>query len=279
MSISFASGISISPLPGGGISALDLVQALRVTCGLGTSRNEATKSFAKLRKSNDELEGVGKALGAGPVLLTMEHINAVIDSKTYNTIAVDFKYQHLDSLASMLPGDQEQQPLPPYFTDGLTHVTGNPISGRFSAKAASYPDFLQFMAKMEQLEGVHFNSDSRHEQLGGALLKLTYSCHFGGKAKWEERKGRAEMKPEDFKRPASAGHSVKCNCPANITVFVPVPYARQLGLVKSGLEAGSSNRVTDTIINIKMELGHHGHTPNSQNDLFTLPTDQRFVVT
>ena len=177
----------------------------------------------------------------------------------------------------MLPGDQ-QQPPPPAFTAGLTHVTGSSSSGRFSAKAASFPDFLQFKTKLERVEGVHFNCDHREEQLGGAMLKLTHSCYFAGKASWEERKARAPMQPEDFRRPASAGHSIKCKCPASITAFIPMPYARQLGLVKSDPGVGTSSPVTDTVINIKMELGHHGHTPNSQQDLFTLPVDKRCAL-
>ena len=128
---------------------------------------------------------------------------------------------------------------------------------------------------MEREEGVHFNCDNRQEQLGGTLLKVTYSCHFAGKAKWEERKARALLQPEDFKRSASAGHSIKCDCPASITAFIPMPYARQLGLVKSDPGVDTSSPVTDTVINIKMELGHHGHIPNSQQDLFTLPVDKR----
>ena len=57
-----------------------------------------------------------------------------------------------------------------------------------------------------------------------------------------------------------------------------MPYARQLGLVKSDPGVGTSSpSITDTVINIKMELGHHGHTPNSQQDLFTLPIDHRCV--
>jgi hypothetical protein len=177
----------------------------------------------------------------------------------------------------MLPGDQQQPAPPAYFTAGLTHVTGSCSSGRFSAKAVNYPTFLQFKAKMEQLEGVSFNCDHRQEQLGGGLLKLTFSCHFGGKACWEGRTARALMQPGDFKRPTAACHSIKCDCPASITVFIPMPHARQLGLVKSDARVDPSVRVTDTVINIKMELGHHGHNPNSQQDLFTLPIDQRCV--
>ena len=278
MSILFANGVSIAPMPGGGISALALIQALALAIGKGGSRDAATDSFSKV-KGKPELLGVGRVLGT-PVLMTstLQHVHAIIDSKTYNRIAAEFKAQHLDAIASMLPGDQQQPPPPAYFTAGLTHVTGSSISGRFSAIAASYPDFLQFKTSMEREEGVHFNSDHRQEQLGGAMLKLTYSCYFAGKASWERRKARAPLEPGDFSRPASAGHSIKCDCPASITAFIPMPYARQLGLVKSNPGFGTSSPVTDTVINVKMELGHHGHTPNSQQDLFTLPTDLRCVL-
>ena len=214
MSIQFENGVTIDRMPEGGISALTLIQALSLGIGKEGSREAATKSFAKV-KGKAELAGIGRGLQGTPVLLTLQHVHAVIDSKTYNSIAADFKAQHLDDIASMLPGDQ-QQPPPPAFTAGLTHVTGSSSSGRFSAKAASYPDFLQFNTKLERMEGVHFNSDHREEQLGGTMLKLTLSCYFAGKAKWEERKARALLQPGDFKRSASAGHSIKCDCPASI---------------------------------------------------------------
>ena len=67
--------------------------------------------------------------------------------------------------------------------------------------AASYPDFLQFKTKMEQQEGVHFNSDHRQEQLVGAMLKLTYSCFFAGKASRERREALAPLEPGGFSRP------------------------------------------------------------------------------
>ena len=274
MSIPFGNGVFIDPMPGGGISALSLIQALMFEIGKEGSREAATSSFGKV-KNKAELAGIGRTLGT-PVLLTLQHVHAIIDIRTYNSIATDFKAQHLDKIASMLPGDQ-QQPPPPASTAGLTHVTGSSSSGRFSAKAESYPDFLQFKAKMEQMEGVHFNSDSREVQLGGTLLKLTFSCHFGGKAVWEERTARASKQPGDFKRPASAGHSIKCDCPASVMAFIPMPYARQLGLVKSDPGGDASGLVVDTLINIKLELGHHGHTPNSQKDLSTLPIDKRCV--
>ena len=112
------------------------------------------------------------------------------------------------------------------------------------------------------------------------MLKLTYSCYFArpGQGQLGGAEGAGSDAAEDFKRPASAGHSIKCNCPASITAFIPMPYARQLGLVKSDLGVGTSSPDTDTVINIKMELGHHGHTPNSQQDLFTLPVDKRCAL-
>ena len=224
--------VSLSPLcRGGGISALSLIQALALAVGKGGSRDAATDSFSKV-KGKPELSGIKRVLGT-PVLLTLQHVHAIIDSRTYNSIAADFKARHLDEIARMLPGDQQQPPPPAYFTAGLTHVTGSSSSGRFSAKAASYPAFLQFKTKMEHEEGVHFNCDDRQEQQGGNVLKVTYSCYFAGKAKWEERKARALLQPGDFKRSASAGHSIKCSCPASITAFIPMPYARHLGLVKS----------------------------------------------
>ena len=54
-------------------------------------------------------------------------------------------------------------------------------------------------------------------------------------------------------------------------------YAWHLRLVKSDPGVDTSSGVTDTVINVKMELGYHGHTPNSQQDLFTLPVDLRCV--
>ena len=114
-------------MPGGGISALSLIQALALAVGKGGSRDAATDSFSKV-KGKTELLGVGRSLGT-PVLMTLQHVHAIIDSKTtYNSIAADFKDQHLDAIASMLPGDQQQPPPPAYFTAGLTHVTGSAAS-------------------------------------------------------------------------------------------------------------------------------------------------------
>ena len=169
-------------MPGGGISAISLIQALSLENGKGGSRDAATKSFANVR-SKPELAGVGRSLDT-PVLLTLQHVHAIIDSKTYNLIAADFKAQHLEAIASMLPGDQQQPPPPADFTAGLTNVTGSSSSGRFSAKAASYPAFLQFRTMMEREKGVHFNCDNRQEQLGGTLLKVTYSCYFAVSVSW-----------------------------------------------------------------------------------------------
>ena len=49
MSIIFANGVSIDPMPGGGISALSLIQALALEIGKGGSRDKATASFAKVK--------------------------------------------------------------------------------------------------------------------------------------------------------------------------------------------------------------------------------------
>ena len=108
MSILFANGVSIDPMPGGGISAISLIQALMLAIGKGGSRDKANGSFANV-KSKTELAGMGRVLTT-PVLLTLQQVHAVIDSKTYNSIAAEFKAQHLEAIASMLPGDQQQQP-------------------------------------------------------------------------------------------------------------------------------------------------------------------------
>ena len=70
--------------------------------------NPSSSGLGKL-----ELLGVGWVLNT-PVLLTLQHVHAIIDSKTFNRIAADFKAQHLDAIAGMLlPGDQQQVPPPP----------------------------------------------------------------------------------------------------------------------------------------------------------------------
>ena len=57
MSIIFANGVSIDPMPGGGISALSLIQALALGIGKEGSRDKATASFAKV-KDKAELAGI-----------------------------------------------------------------------------------------------------------------------------------------------------------------------------------------------------------------------------
>ena len=73
MSILFANGVSIDPMPGGGISAISLIQALMLAIGKGGSRDKANGSFANV-KSKPELAGIGRVLNT-PVLLTLQHVH------------------------------------------------------------------------------------------------------------------------------------------------------------------------------------------------------------
>jgi hypothetical protein len=123
------------------------------------------------------------------------------------------------------------------------------------------------------VEGAHFNVTHREEQMTGYLV-LQLSCLFGGKPKWEERKSRAALTTTDFKRAASAGHSIKVECPATIIARIPLRYAIVLGLVAD--EEGKGGSLDDKRIPVSMVLGHCGHQPNTAMDLNSLPIDPRY---
>jgi hypothetical protein len=210
-----------------------------------------------------------------PALTTLEQIHSVIDSKTYNSIAADFKAQHLAAIISMLPASGvtsvQRKPLPSYLAS-LDSVTRGAGDDQYTGVAQDYTAFKEFMAEMQAVEGTHFNVTHRKEQNNFLVMKL--SCLFGGKPKWEERRGRAAQTADDFKRAASAGHSIKVECPATIIARIPLGYAIVLGLVDD--EGGKGGPLDDKRIPVSIVLRHCGHQPNTAMDLNSLPIDPRY---
>ena len=274
---------------GVGVSAYALVASLRAALGKPANREEDSRSFNKLKESRPLLQSLqpmtitrrgGSIQHQTPALSTLEQVHAVIDSKSYVSIAADFKAQHLAAIISMLPTSagvpavqQRQQPLPPYL-EALDGVTRGAAAHQYTCVAPDYPAFRNFLDGMQAAEGTHFNMIHREEQAGCLVVKL--SCHFGGKPKWEERKSRATQQPTDFKRAASAGHSIKVECPATISARIPLPYAQSLGMLKAAEADGAHQEaVADRRIRITMSLGHCGHQPNTALDLNSLPLDAR----
>lgn len=267
---------------GVGLSAYSLVAMLRASLGKPADREEESRSFNKLKARIPELQDLqtvaitrsGREYQT-PALVSLTQVHAVIDSKSYSSIAAKFKAQHLDAILTMLPNSGvstvSRKPLPSYMgsLEGVIRGAGD---DRYSGIAPNYPSFQNFLSEMEATEGVHFNMTHREEQ--GGFLVLTLSCHFGGKPSWMERAGRASKQPNDFKRTASAGHSIKVQCPATITARISKPYARSLGFLLK-VEGESEQFVPDKRIPIKMILGHCGHQPNTAMDLNSLPLNSR----
>ena len=124
---------SIEGQAGVGVSAYSLVDALRVALGKTANREAAAKSFNRLKTDRPvlcNLQTVTITFRCGehetPALTTLEQVHAVIDSKTYNSIAAAFKAQHLPTIVGMLPSSGvttvHRKPLPSYF-DFLDCVT------------------------------------------------------------------------------------------------------------------------------------------------------------
>ena len=95
--------------PGLGVSAYSLVDALRVALGKSANRDEASKSFNRLKAERPVLQNlqtitISRRSGEHetPALTTLEQIHAVIDCRSYNIIAY-FKAQQLAAIISMLP--------------------------------------------------------------------------------------------------------------------------------------------------------------------------------
>ena len=271
---------------GVGVSAYSLVDALRVALGKTANRDEASKSFNKLRATRSVLQNlqnvtISRRCGEHetPALTTEEQVHVVIDSKSYNSIAAEFKAQHMETILSMLPSSAgvtavQRRPLPSYF-DSLDCVTRGAGNGQYSGVARDYPSFKDFMVEMQAAEGTHFNMTHREEQTGYLVLQL--SCLFGGKPKWEERKARGALQATDFKRAASAGHSIKVDCPAILTARISLRYATVLGLFPNSAGKGGPIGIDDKRIPVSMILGHCGHQPNTAMDLNSLPLDPRYI--
>ena len=284
-----SSSSAVEGQTGVGVSAYSLVAALRATLGKPANREEDSKSFNKLKERHPLLQNLQtmtftrRGEHQTPALSTLEQVHAVIDSKSYISIAAEFKAQHLAAIVSMLPTSGvlavQRQPLPSYL-EALDGVTRGAEADQYTGIAADFAAFQSFLTRMQAAEGTRFNITHREEQTGFLIVKL--SCHFGGKPSWVERKDRAEKQPTDFKRAASAGHSVKVECPATISARIPLPHARSLGLVKAAVavdtqpdEAVDAQPEADTRIRITMVLGHCGHQPNTALDLNSLPLDAR----
>ena len=259
---------SIEGQAGVGVSAYSLVDALRVALGKTANREEASRSFNKLKTDRPVLRNLQtvtisrRGERETPALTTLEQVHAVIDSKSYNSIAAAFKAQHLPAILSMLPASgvttATRKPLPSYFAL-LDCVTHGARDAQYTGVARDHPSFKRFMIEMQAAEGTHFNVIHREEQMTGYLL-LKFSCLFGGKPKWEESlKARGALQATDFKRTASAGHSIKVECPATITAPISLRYATVLGLVPDSAGKGGPMGVDDMRIPVSMVLGHCGH--------------------
>ena len=88
-------------------------------------------------KGKPELSGIGRTLGTQCSRRCSMSVRSLTARPHNQQHRCRLQAQHLDDIASMLPGNQQQLPPPAYFTAGLTHVTGSSSSRRFSAKAAS----------------------------------------------------------------------------------------------------------------------------------------------
>jgi len=201
---------------GKGISAYSLVGALRAMLGKPADREAESKAFHKLKGTRPLLQNLQtvtisrRGSHETPALSTLQQVDAVIDSASYASIAVGFRAQYMAAIISMLPSSGvpalQTQPLPAYLDvlEGVTRAAG---ADRFSGTAPDYRALKALLAGVQAADGVHFNAAHREHQTG--FLVLQYKCHYGGKPVWEERKARATQQPGDFKRAASAGHSIK----------------------------------------------------------------------
>ena len=284
MAVSSSAAIMIEGEVGKGVSAYSLVGALRAMLGKPANREADSKAFNNLKETRPLLQNLptvtisrrsGTRLSETPALSTMQQVDAVIDSMSYTSIAAGFRAQYIGAIISMLPSSgvpaPQNQPLPAYLDvlEGVTRAAG---ADRFSGTARGYHALKALLSGVQAADGVHFNATHREQQAG--FLVLQYKCHFGGKPKWEERKARATQQPGDFRRAASAGHSIKVGCPALITARIPLNYARSLGLV-AWPEGMQPPPVMDKSIPITMVMEHCGHHPNTPMDLNSLPLDAR----
>ena len=87
---------------GVGLSAYSLVAMLRASLGKPADREEESKSFNKLKARLLSCRtckllpspAVGGSLYQTPALVSLTQVHAVIDSKSYSSIAAKFKAQH-----------------------------------------------------------------------------------------------------------------------------------------------------------------------------------------
>jgi hypothetical protein len=186
---------------GGGISAIDLVQALRFERDSASpssstpydhdkQRKYSTTVWYKFSKNHQGLVTVGKAWVGGyqsPVLTSMEQVEAVISLKEFNSISHSFRLQHMQVIRGMLSGSSLPSPLPPYLSCLANVVRVGEHT--YQATAPDWQRWRQFANTYEKSEGVHLNRVHQH-QVGGNTLSIRYQCFFGGKAIWEEREGR-----------------------------------------------------------------------------------------
>ena len=148
---------------GVGLSAYSLVAMLRASLGKPADREEESKSFNKLKARLPELQDLqtiaitrsGREYHT-PALVSLNQVHAVIDSKSYNSIAAAFKAQHLDAILTMLPdsgvSSVSREPLPSYMgsLEGVIRGAGD---DRYSGIAPNYPSFQTFYLRWRPKKG------------------------------------------------------------------------------------------------------------------------------
>lgn len=205
--------------------------------------------------------------------------------KPYNLISHSFRVKYLEDLCKLLREGERELPKPPTGLVELGCITNVVPTGEgrdsFQAEFDNWDSLQRFLKAYCIREGVHLNRDHRRGTQGltdeDGMLSLTFSCFFGGKAKWEERKVRGDQNPDDFRRPKAGGVSQKCNCPAFFIARIHQSYARQLKLVPSSPDEPSTSAATEinSKVVVTLDLFHQGHQPNNPIDLCQFPLDKR----
>lgn len=287
-----ALNISVRFAAGGGVSAIDLVQLLRSEvreakgCPPSDDKEASRLAWEQSCKKMKEMEGVSSKLVGGystPVLMKLRQLQALINMRPYSLISHSFRVKYLHDLCKLLPEGERELPKPPPGLIKLGGISNVVPTGEgkdsFQAEFPSWDSLQMFLKAHCDQEGVHLNRDHRRGTNGvtdeDGMLSITFSCFFGGKAKWQERKIRADQDPSDFKRPKAAGVSNKCDCPAFFVARIHKSYAMQLKLIPSSPNLPCTSTINTKIV-VTMELFHSEcHQPNKPIDLCRFPLDKR----
>jgi hypothetical protein len=189
--------------PGGGVSAIDCIQLLGFDLHLaqGITISDTKKEKENIQNAWDKNKKQKDFIGvesfniqgySTPVLMTQRQLQALINTRTYSLISHSFRVKYLEDLCKLLPEGERELPKPPTGLVELGGITNVVPTGEgrdsFQAEFDKWDSLQRFLKAYCIREGVQLNRDHRRGTQGltdeDGMLSLTFSCFFGGKAKW-----------------------------------------------------------------------------------------------